>query len=49
MEMKSFGLILAASYHAVAKKMAANSSKGMEDMEMPALPSIYEESLEMPM
>lgn len=46
MELKSFGLILAASFEVAAKKVVSQLA---EDAELPILPCIYEESLEAPM
>lgn len=50
MEMKSFGLILAAAYDFAAKKIVSQTAQGEEkEVELPFLPGIYEESLEAPL
>ncbi len=48
MEMKSFGLILAAAFDVVNRGMNKRTQK-VEDAELPILPGIYEGSLESPL
>jgi len=48
MELKSFGLILAAAYTVASKKVLTQSARS-DDVDLPILPCMYEASLESPM
>lgn len=49
MEMKSFGLILAAAFEVGAKESSTRSQKASDETDLPMLPGIFEGSLEAPL